>query len=126
VLASLGSAKSSGNDAKIFSQVAATRNAAELYAVSHNNSYGSADGNCSTASLFTDSASGMASLVALSNYPSGAARFCFFIASLNEWAFRIDYNGNHFCADSTGAATSSPTVQAIQTDANCDINGTTP
>jgi prepilin-type N-terminal cleavage/methylation domain-containing protein len=123
VLASLGNARSGGTDAKTLEQVAATRNAGELYALK-NGGYGDA-ANCG-AGMFIDTVSGMSQLVDLANYPSGAARFCNAVSSLGAWAFRVDYDGKHFCADNTGVATTSTTVQSISTDANCDINSTTP
>jgi len=129
IFASLSSARFGGNEAKTIATLNQVRNAAELYALANNGSYGSDAGNCITG-MFTDSASGMVGLVASSNFPSGAARACFVIASLNAWAVRITHDPSatlkYFCVDSSGVATTSSAQMLIGSDANCDVNNTTP
>ena len=71
VLASLNSARSRANDAKIQSQLSSIRGAAETF-YSGNGSYGTAGTACDTAgSLFVDTVSGMAPLTNINNYPAG-------------------------------------------------------
>jgi prepilin-type N-terminal cleavage/methylation domain-containing protein len=59
VLASLGTARSRAQDAKVQEQLSSMRAAAEIYYGGNNNSYGTA-ADCATAStMFTDTNSGM-------------------------------------------------------------------
>lgn len=105
VLASLSTARSKGQDAKIQEQLSSMRAAAEIYYGTNGNSYGAAAspaGNCSTASsLFVDPASGMQGLVGASN--TGGVVNC--QSSNTAWAVAANLasnNASSWCADSTG------------------------
>ncbi|HVX91426.1 MAG TPA: type II secretion system protein [Candidatus Paceibacterota bacterium] len=101
VLASLSTARSKGQDAKVQEQLSSMRAAAEIYYGSHSNSYG-ATGNCAAASnLFTDTNSGMAGLVTAS--AAGGALSC--NSNNSTWAVAaplISDSTKSWCADSTG------------------------
>jgi prepilin-type N-terminal cleavage/methylation domain-containing protein len=134
VVASLGTARSSGVDTKTLATIASMRNAAELYAIANSGNYGADTvGNCSTSgSLFIDSNSGMIDLVDASNYSSaGLTRRCVAISAYNRWAFRVGYDvpggvQKYFCVDYTGLVTTAPlaTDLRIDVDANCDADNT--
>ena len=100
VLASLNTARSKGNDAKVKAQLAGARAAAEIY-------YDNQNGYTSTAaapenSVCTSTASGMAIYTANSNYPSGTTLVCGSTAS--AYAVKAELNGDtsYWCVDSLG------------------------
>ncbi len=101
VLASLNSARSKGNDAKVKSQLASIRAAAEIY-YTDNNGYGAA-GDCNSG-MFTDVASGMNALTRAVNYPGGTIPpDC--RATVTSWAAEhILSDGTSWCVDSSGAS----------------------
>jgi prepilin-type N-terminal cleavage/methylation domain-containing protein len=108
VLASLSSARSKGNDAKVKAQLSNIRVAAELYAEgAGNNSYGTTTTTC-TAGMFTDTSSGIAALVNINNYPSGTILDCG--ASSSAWSVAASLSGGAttsgpaWCVDSTGVS----------------------
>ncbi len=109
VLASLGSARGKGNDAKIKEQLKSMQSAAEIYYAT-NNSYGTAQASvaCSSAvGMFTDSASGMSNLSPASAWPTGASPLCAVQTSGVAWAASATLSDTtHWCVDSTGASTS--------------------
>lgn len=117
VLASLGSARSKANDAKVKSQVASIRAAAEIYN-STNGNYGTATVSC-TAGMFADTTSGISNLVASASYPSGTAIFCG--SNGTSWAVGASLStGSGFtCADSNGVSTTtaSSSVATFSTSA---------
>jgi prepilin-type N-terminal cleavage/methylation domain-containing protein len=123
VLASLGTARSKGNDAKIKEQLGSMRNAAEVFYSTQNN-YGTnttAAQNCAaaTANGMDDSTAGSAgitsgftNLATASNWPSSAAPLCVTNA-VNAGASATAYaawhvlsDGSFWCVDSTGASKS--------------------
>src|SRR4051812_21276310 len=86
VLASLGTARSKGNEARVKEQLNSVRNAAEVFYAGAN-AYGTntaainntaiTTGSCAGAStMLVDTASGMAALVTVANYPAGTALSC--------------------------------------------------
>lgn len=112
VLASLGTARSKGNDARVKEQLNSVRNAAEVY-YSSNNNYGantaavnasaSGTGTCSTAStMLSDSSSGMLSLVSAANYPAGTTLNCNLTTSGTAYAISASLSSGYWCVDSTG------------------------
>jgi prepilin-type N-terminal cleavage/methylation domain-containing protein len=124
VLASLGTARSKGNDAKIKEQLSSIRNAAEVYysgpgnygtnAAAINNIGITGTAVCAGASsLFADTASGMASLVNAANYPSGTTLNCNSTALGTAYAVSASLSTGFWCVDSTGA--SKATTAAVAT-----------
>ena len=116
VLASLNTARSKGNDAKVKAQLSGARAAAEVYYDS-NNGY-STSALCS-GGMFADTASGMSSYVDTANYPSNTTIVC----GSNGTAYAIKASLNnggtaaYWCVDSlnksklvTGAIGTSVTV----------------
>lgn len=103
VLASLNTARTKGNFAKVQAQINAARTAAENY-YSSNGSYGTAS-DC-TSAMFQDTSSGMKQYTSTVNYPSGTTITC----GSNGTAYMIaaSYNSgaNKACVDSVGNATS--------------------
>jgi Tfp pilus assembly protein PilE len=115
VLASLNTARQKGNDAKIQSQLASMRGAAEIF-YSTNNNYGgpvATATNCAAAtaqSMGADTASGFAGLVVASAYPGGVQPTCTTNASAGtaatQWAAWHANTASPatqwYCVDSTG------------------------
>jgi prepilin-type N-terminal cleavage/methylation domain-containing protein len=114
VLASLSTARSKGNDAKVKEQLSSIRSAAEVYYNGNgNNTYGIAAGSCGTAtSMFTDSTSGMANLFASSSWPSNSYPTC--LASSTGYRVYAPLTGStgYACVDSIGNATTTAAVPA--------------
>ncbi len=110
VLASLNSARSKGNDAKIKSQLASIRDAAEIYYGSHGD-YGTLTTACNVSAFFLDSASGMKGLVDSNNYPSGSNLVCN-SDGVTSWMVGATLSGTnkYWCVDSTGASVPKTTV----------------
>ncbi len=106
VLASLSTARGKGNDAKVKAQLSGARAAAEVY-FDTNSGYGTATTACNTANtLFTDTASGMATYATQANYPSGATLECVVTSSGYAMSAILPGAGspNNFCIDSSGQA----------------------
>ena len=102
VLASLNSARSKGNDAKVKAQLSSIRAAAEIY-YSTVGSYGDATSDCGSG-MFTDPSSGLASLTNVESYPSGTTIGC--NSDGSAWVVEATLNdGNtYWCVDSTGSS----------------------
>ena len=102
VLASLSTARSKGQDAKVQEQLSGARTAAEIY-YSSNGTYGAAATTCTTG-MFTDTTSGLVNLATVANYPTGTTLECG--SSGTAWAMQstLSTSGSFFCVDSTGAA----------------------
>ncbi len=117
VLASLSSARSKANDAKVKGQLTSMRSAAEIY-YSTNGNYGAAGQVVCSAGMFIDSASGMANLTATPNWPANQTPSCVSTGtpstSWMAWASTTSATGanQHFCVDSTGAATTTSSTLA--------------
>ena len=110
VLASLGTARSKGSDAKVKEQLGSIRNAAEVY-YSTNTYYAPAAANasCVTSPFGTDTASGMAALMTATNWPGNVAPLCVNngaagSAATSYAAWHILSDGSFWCVDSTGAS----------------------
>ena len=110
VLASLNTARSKGNDAKIKGQMSSLRAAAEIY-YSTNGNYGpAATTNCQSGGMGLDTASGFKALVTGTNYPGGTAPTCTTLAvsgtnKATKWSAYIAETSNTatiFCVDSSG------------------------
>jgi len=108
IVASLGSARGKGNDAKVKEQLNSIKNAAEIYYAS-NSTYGTATGatdGCSgtptAGTMWADSASGMLTLANPTNYPSGTTLSCYSTASAYAAEATLATSGQYWCVDSTG------------------------
>jgi prepilin-type N-terminal cleavage/methylation domain-containing protein len=112
VLASLGSARTGANDAKIKEQLSSMRSAMEIYYATNGN-YGvsSATDGCPagapTVVPWNSTATGMAPLSNQNNYPG--ALLCY--TSGAAWAAEAALTSGFFCVDSSGIATSSPATK---------------
>ena len=115
VLASLNTARSKGNDAKVKAQLAGLRAAAEIY-YDNNNGYGTATNSCSSG-MFTDSASGMSQYTASSNYPGGTTLVCNATGSAYAVQANLATSGQYWCVDSTGKSKSE--TSALGTATTC-------
>lgn len=102
VLASLNTARSRGNDAKVKAQLAGARASAELYYDTTGN-YGGTQAVC-TGGMFADTASSMATYVNTTNYPSGTAIACGSTNTAYAIKASLSGNGPYWCVDSTGAS----------------------
>lgn len=109
ILASLGLARSKGNDAKIQEQLNSLRNAAEVY-YTNNNTYGAAGvsgGDCVAGGMGTDTVTGFANLVASSSWPNNILPVCMDNSTgatdATEYAaWHVLSDGNYWCVDSAG------------------------
>ncbi len=105
VLASLNSARGKGNNAKIKSQLAAARAAAEVYYDSAGSgSYGASGTSCG-AGMFLDSSSGMLSYATSANYPGTPTIVC--ISTGTGYAMAVplyvtEGSNTYWCIDSSG------------------------
>lgn len=109
VIVYMSDARGRGNDTKVKAQLSRTRSTAELYFSNNNNSYNGSAGNisgpCNTPnSMFTDTASGMATYATQANYPTGATLTCYSIASAYAMSALLPGAGgtNSWCVDSLG------------------------
>lgn len=109
VLASLGTARSKGNDSKVKEQLSSVRNAAEVYNSSNSNygPIGAASANCQSGGMGLDAASGMLSLMAAANWPSSVLPVCTTdataaVAASKYSAYHILSDNSFWCVDSTG------------------------
>jgi prepilin-type N-terminal cleavage/methylation domain-containing protein len=127
VLASLGTARSKGNDAKIKEQLGSVRNAAEVY-YSTNSNYGpigAASANCATGGMQADTGgSGFPALALSTNWPTGAAFACTTdatsaVAATKYSATATLSDGTKWCVDSTGASKTIGTATAPAAGAAC-------
>ncbi|MBP6860128.1 MAG: prepilin-type N-terminal cleavage/methylation domain-containing protein [Candidatus Pacebacteria bacterium] len=104
VLASLSTARSKGQDAKVQEQMQAMRTAAEIYYSSNANSYGTAGTACS-GGIFGDPGSNMNALIDETEAANGTPSMdC--ANSTTAWAVasELPSGGSWFCVDSTGWA----------------------
>ena len=104
VLASLNRARSKGADAKVKSQLAGVRSAAEIY-FDTNRNYGDPTADCA-AEMFAHVPSGIAGLTDPANYP-GSTLVC----NSDGTAFAVQANlitdpATYWCVDSTGVSVS--------------------
>ena len=112
VLASLGTARNKGNDAKVKEQMASIRNAAEVFYSGAGN-YGAA-ANCQSGGMGTDTASGMSSLMSSTQWPNSTAPVCTTDSSTAATKYSAyhdlsSYTGtltvlDWWCVDSSGAS----------------------
>ena len=100
VLASLGTARSKGNDAKIKAQLSGLRTAAEIYYDS-NSSYGTASNSCASG-IFADTTSGMSQYTLDANYPTNTTLVCNATGSAYAVQANLSTSGQYWCVDSTG------------------------
>lgn len=113
VLASLNTARTKGNDAKIKAQLASLRASAEVF-YDTNGSYGTAGTSCTAGTapyLFTDTASGMAAFSPSSAWPNNVGPTC--AVTPTAYAVKVGLGGgtptSWWCVDSTGASKVSTT-----------------
>lgn len=100
VLASLSSARSKGNDAAVKQDVRGAQTQAELYAIDHNNGYGTmAYGTTCNAGMFSDPVIAKA-LAAADNANGSGNVYCY--AGGNKYLIAIDLSSGYWCADSSG------------------------
>ena len=104
VLASLNTARSKGNDAKVKAQLSGLRSSAEIY-YDNNGGYGTAGNSCA-AGIFADSASGMSQYTASTNYPSGTTLVCNNLSTAYAVQANLATSGQYWCVDSTGKSKS--------------------
>lgn len=111
VLASLSTARSKGQDAKIMEQMQAMRTAAEIFYSSNGNSYGTSNGCDVASAIFTDPTSNMSNLINETQLSAGTGGVdC--DATATEWAVAANLPsksglttaGSYFCVDSSGWA----------------------
>lgn len=100
ILSSLGESRTSANDAKVQSQLSNIRQSAELYFITNGN-YGVPTSSCS-GGMFSDTYSGLASLTAIANYPSGSILVC--NSSGSAWAVQSTLASStlYWCVDNQG------------------------
>lgn len=103
VLASLNTARGKGNDAKVKSQLAGLRAAAEIY-YDTNTNYGAAASDLCSAAFFADVTSGMAQYTLQTNYPTNATLSCHTSGSAYAVSALLPGLGgtNAWCVDSLG------------------------
>jgi prepilin-type N-terminal cleavage/methylation domain-containing protein len=123
VLASLNTARTKANEAKIGAQIAGARVAAENYYGSNNSSYGTS-ANCLVAGLFTATSSGMLQYTTVSNYPANTGIVC----GSNGGAYYLVASSTAstpqkwWCVDSTGMSIMGTSTLMDVTDFQCDSN----
>lgn len=118
VLASLNSARTKGNEAKVSAQMANIRAAAEVYYSSQSPAgYGSTQSACN-AGIFADAASGMAPLVTTTNYPSATTLAC--NSTATAYAVSAAFNSKYWCVDSLGTSIIGAATAPNITDQDCD------
>lgn len=100
VLASLNTARSKGNDAKVKAQLSGLRAAAEIY-YDNNSGYGTASNSC-TSQMFADTASGVSQYTAAANYPTGTTLVCNSSPTAYAVQANLSTSGSFWCVDSTG------------------------
>lgn len=113
VLASLNTARSKGNDAKIKAQLSGLRAAAEIY-YDNNSGYGTATNSCSS-EMFADTTSGMSQYTASANYPSGTTLVCNSTSSEYAVQGNLATSGQYWCVDSTGKSKAETTALSTAT-----------
>lgn len=106
VLASLNTARTKGQDAKVKSQLSGLRLAAEIY-YDNNQSYGAVVNGVTgcTSGMFSDTASGIVEYSNVSNYPPTVVMHC--NSSGLAYAVSASLPGNSsnsWCVDSKGAS----------------------
>ena len=104
VLASLNTARSKGNDAKVKAQLSGLRAAAEIYYDSAGN-YGGTQTLCS-AGMFADTASGVSQYTDTGNYPSGTTIVCNSTNTAYAVSGSLSTTGQYWCVDSLGKSKS--------------------
>ena len=109
VLASLNSARTGANDAKVKEQLSGLRTAMEIYysgPLNYGTNAAQVNANCAAAATaYVDTA--VAPLVASANYPTGSAPVCNMAPLGASWATSADLTatgGPFWCVDSTGAS----------------------
>jgi prepilin-type N-terminal cleavage/methylation domain-containing protein len=113
VLASLNTARSKGNDAKVKAQLSGLRAAAEIY-YDNNSGYGTATNSCA-AQMFADTTSGMATYTTTANYPSGTTLVCNSSSSAYAVQANLATSGQYWCVDSTGKSKAETTALGTAT-----------
>lgn len=119
VLASVNTARTKALDAKVKTQMATIRTAAENY-FSTNGNYGSAvatNGDCSAGVFFTDAVTGMKQLTVSLNYPETENTI---VCDSSGTAYAVQDNlsdGLYWCVDSSGNSRASSTALASTTNA---------
>lgn len=98
VLASLNTARSKGNDAKIKANLSGLRTAAEIYYDNTSSTYGVSTDSCA-AGMFADTTSGMSRYIASFTSPS-----CH--SNGTAYAVSAPLGSGHWCVDSVGTSKS--------------------
>lgn len=120
VLASLNTARSKGNDAKVKAQLSGSRAAAEVYYDTAGN-YGATVSNtiadatgevCNTGEMWLDAA--LVPYVSYNNYPANTSIKCVNPAGGASYAISasLSTSGQYWCIDSTGASKATGAAQA--------------
>jgi len=119
VLASLGTARSKSNDAKVQTQMRSIQNAAEIY-YTINGNYGLIAG---CGSMGGDTSTGLAKLFTASNWPNGAIPSCLSLATgvaYVSWHVLASSATKFWCVDSTGVSKQLTTVPTCTSAATCN------
>jgi prepilin-type N-terminal cleavage/methylation domain-containing protein len=123
VLASLNTARTKGNEAKVAAQVSNVRGAAEIFYDNQSpKSYNTTAADITTCAsgMFADTTSGMSNLVAAANLPTGATITCDAETGGAAYAVSVAYNSKHWCVDATGAPSMAVATAPTITDGDCD------
>ncbi len=119
VLASLNTARSKGNNAKIKAQLSSARATAEIY-YDNNSGYSTAT-TCSTG-MFGDSSSGMSTYTTSANYPGSPTLVCFSNGTGYALAVPLstaEGSNTYWCVDSSGASKGTAGVTIASSDVAC-------
>lgn len=100
VLASLNTARSKGNDAKVKAQLSGLRASAEIYYDTAGN-YGGNQSACNV-TMFGDAASGMLQYTTGSNYPANTILVCNSTNTAYAVQANLNTSGQYWCVDSVG------------------------
>ena len=127
VLASLSTARSKGNDAKVQESMSGLRSAAEIvytasssYATTPITTSTSCSGLTPGTSLFTDTASNASSTVSsiIAAVPAGT---CTVVAGTNYWALQVQLpsGSSYWCVDSSGKSEKETAPQTLSSTVYC-------
>ncbi len=130
VMASVGSVRSKGHDARIISDLITIRNQAEIYAIGNNFSYGTLTGPnpsnllAGTSACFTQSGNLFAdpsikNAIMATQQPSGSLIRCY--ATPTKWAVGVSLKTNPlqaWCVDSNGFSSTTVTSSMLSASGN--------
>ncbi len=111
VLASLNTARTKGNVAKMKAQLAGARASAEIYYDTNGSAY--AAGTCAAVptGMFADAASGLSQYGDLDNYPGTTVMDCG--GAVGAYSMAASLSGTIWCVDSTGVSRDKTAAQVL-------------